>query len=270
MIPAIVDQTEERIGNYRVHPVAAMFPLMEGEAYESLKESIEKNGQLVPIVLLGNVLLDGRNRLRICLELNKQPKVEQYQGALVPGEYIWQMNYERRDLDDDQRFEISQKAAPVIRAEALERQRTAAAQGGKTAGRGRPKNSLVTERSQGYSIKIEDDKPAPPPKPKRAPPARKQLAEKMGVSERKAQQFLNVMESAPELLDDVKAKKVPLAKAARVAAERRPKRRKPSWNLDRAVKNAQKYFTRLFAQCPTDQLTQLKKALKEVINATTN
>jgi ParB-like chromosome segregation protein Spo0J len=63
------NQHEERIGNYRLHPVASMFPLMQGDEFEKFKISIQERGQLEPIVVQGNLVLDGRNRLRACQEL---------------------------------------------------------------------------------------------------------------------------------------------------------------------------------------------------------
>jgi ParB-like chromosome segregation protein Spo0J len=67
---------EERIGNYRVHPVASLFPLLEGQEFEELCEDIESVGQKVPIVVHEGMLLDGRNRLRACLKLGIEPIVE--------------------------------------------------------------------------------------------------------------------------------------------------------------------------------------------------
>jgi ParB-like chromosome segregation protein Spo0J len=50
------------------HPVANLFPLLEGEEYERLKEDIRKNGCIEPLKKLGDLLLDGRNRFKICEE----------------------------------------------------------------------------------------------------------------------------------------------------------------------------------------------------------
>jgi hypothetical protein len=40
----------EIIGDYPVHPVALLFPPLEGKAFEELMESIRNCGQLQPIV----------------------------------------------------------------------------------------------------------------------------------------------------------------------------------------------------------------------------
>jgi ParB-like chromosome segregation protein Spo0J len=71
-----------------IHPLAAMFPLLEGEEFEQLVESIEKHGIQTPILVLypppGStrhckddpfIVVDGRNRLRAWERLASQGKV---------------------------------------------------------------------------------------------------------------------------------------------------------------------------------------------------
>jgi ParB-like chromosome segregation protein Spo0J len=50
----------------QVHPAAAMFPLLEGPEFEELCDDIQASGLANPIVIHGDILLDGRNRLRAC------------------------------------------------------------------------------------------------------------------------------------------------------------------------------------------------------------
>jgi ParB-like chromosome segregation protein Spo0J len=61
-----------------VHPVAAMFPLLEGKELEELCDDIQASGLANPIVILGDVLLDGRNRLRACAKVEIDPKFTAY------------------------------------------------------------------------------------------------------------------------------------------------------------------------------------------------
>ena len=44
------------------HPLAQLFPLMEGPAFEALVADIRANGLMNPITLCDDKLLDGRNR----------------------------------------------------------------------------------------------------------------------------------------------------------------------------------------------------------------
>src|SRR5215831_2482838 len=55
---------EQRIGKYSIHPAAGLFPLLEGEEYEKFKASIQQQGQQETIKVRGDLLIDGRNRLR--------------------------------------------------------------------------------------------------------------------------------------------------------------------------------------------------------------
>lgn len=252
----------EVIGGYKVHRIAALFPMMDDEAFDSLKSSIRQHGQQVPIVMQGDTLLDGRNRLRACLELKREPKIEQYQGALLPGEYIFQLNFERRDLTDTQRLDISLQADPLIREEAKARQ----SEGGKSAGRGRPKQ-LPIKRSEAIVIEIEEDKPKPPKKSHEGD-TRKRLAEKAGVSERKAQQYLNVVSDAPELLEDVKKGVLPLEKAAKVAATRRHPAKVSSteYDLQAEINAVFAVALRRFNHCPTQHRTAFKQRLFQALD----
>src|SRR5262249_31341714 len=50
------------------HPLAAPFPLIEGEEFAELVEDLRKNGLLNPVVVYQDKILDGRNRERGCVE----------------------------------------------------------------------------------------------------------------------------------------------------------------------------------------------------------
>ncbi len=58
---------------YQVHTFADLFPMIPQTEFKKLKADMEKNGQIEPIVLFNDfgvdVLLDGRNRLKVCNEL---------------------------------------------------------------------------------------------------------------------------------------------------------------------------------------------------------
>ena len=68
-IPAL-----EVIGGYKVHPAASLFPLLVGEEFDAMVASMGIFGLAIPIVVKGEYLIDGRNRLRTVIEANKQAR----------------------------------------------------------------------------------------------------------------------------------------------------------------------------------------------------
>jgi ParB-like chromosome segregation protein Spo0J len=127
----------ETIGSYTVHPVASLFPRLEGKARDELKQSLLDHGQQQPIVVKDGVLVDGLNRLELLLELGKEPVIQEYTSTLPVEEYILAANLWRRHLTDDQRMMIATEIlARKERAEAEARKQAAGKQGAK-GGRGK-------------------------------------------------------------------------------------------------------------------------------------
>lgn len=118
--------------NYQVHPLADRFPMMSGERFQKLVESIRKLGLVEAIVIQdGTTIIDGRNRLRACAEANVTPHFIEYAMLVEPlrkhglamdvKEYIWVKNVERRDLTDDQRAALVMGWAEYEREQAKNR-----------------------------------------------------------------------------------------------------------------------------------------------------
>src|SRR3978361_2285816 len=99
------------LGKFAVHPVADLFPLLEGEEFTKLVEDIRENGLLDPITLShdGTHLIDGRNRWRACQEALVDPNYTRlgshYTEPLII-DYIISKNLNRRHLDAGQRAMI--------------------------------------------------------------------------------------------------------------------------------------------------------------------
>ena len=214
---------DEVIGTYRVHPVASMFPLLEGERYEELRVSMEEVGQLHPIVVQGDIVLDGRNRLRVCLQVGMDPVIEEYRGTLRPHDYILVSNLDRRQLDDDARVAVCAKIEQWLAVQRSARFKAAQGHHGAEGGRGHKKpKTLRTDSCEGFA------------EPKtRAAHARStvgQIAQAAKVSHHKAAQAVAVSKAAPDLLDKVAKGEVKLREAAKEvkAREAKPKpKRKP-------------------------------------------
>jgi N6-adenosine-specific RNA methylase IME4 len=106
------------------HPVANLFPLMVGEEYAQLKVDIATNGQREPIWLhpADGSIIDGRNRYRVCTELDIPPRycIWDGQGSLVC--FVLSLNLHRRHLTSSQRAAIAVDILPMLEEEAKERQ----------------------------------------------------------------------------------------------------------------------------------------------------
>lgn len=85
-----------------IHPLAEIFPLIEGTRFEELTASIKQNGLRDPIILLGDAILDGRNRYRACLAAGIEPRFEPFTGD-DPASFVWDRNANRRHWTVGQR-----------------------------------------------------------------------------------------------------------------------------------------------------------------------
>lgn len=91
----------ERIGEWEVHPYACVFRLMSDDEFSSLCDSIREWGLRDPILLLDGKVLDGRNRLRACLETGTPPQFEEfglYDSDREVRDFVWDRNAVRRHL----------------------------------------------------------------------------------------------------------------------------------------------------------------------------
>lgn len=91
---------------------ANAFPWLDGAARDELKADISRNGVLVPIVFLGEYILDGRNRYEIARELGLEyPRVE-YEGD-DPAGFAWAMNGPRRHMSTNQKATAAARLANI-------------------------------------------------------------------------------------------------------------------------------------------------------------
>jgi hypothetical protein len=84
----------------QVHPAAAMFPLIEGKEFELFCNDIQAAGLNNPIVIQGDVLLDGCNRLGLAPGGGAS---EVYILSLVARSGACLDHLHRRSLTDEQR-----------------------------------------------------------------------------------------------------------------------------------------------------------------------
>lgn len=110
---------------YKAHPLADLFPLIEGEELKGLADDIKANGLLHPIVLFKGKVLDGRNRLRACKLAGVEPDFEDYSGSKDEASaYVVSANLNRRHLTTAQRAALAVRLLPQEKTLARKRMLT--------------------------------------------------------------------------------------------------------------------------------------------------
>jgi hypothetical protein len=110
----------------KYHPAADLFPLMQGEEYEAFREDIGKRGPRESIVLYDGMILDGRNRHRVCIDLGIKPRFRKWDGPGSPLEYVISANWARRQLTSSQRAAIAVDVEARLAADTKGRRKRAA------------------------------------------------------------------------------------------------------------------------------------------------
>jgi ParB-like nuclease domain len=93
----------------KFHPLADIFPLMEGEEFDALVADIKANGLNENIVLYEGKVLDGRNRYRACMKAGIEPHFCRLLKSDDPAAYVISANIHRRHLTAEQKRELIAK-----------------------------------------------------------------------------------------------------------------------------------------------------------------
>src|SRR5262249_660967 len=96
--------------SFIAHPLANMFPMIEGNAFEELKRDIAAQGILEPIRLYQGMILDGRNRYaagKACGHEFRVDDLVQWEGTVAEAEaWVISTNLHRRQLTAKQKQEM--------------------------------------------------------------------------------------------------------------------------------------------------------------------
>ena len=92
------------------HPIAELFPLMQGGAFEELAADICAHGLQEAIWLYEGQILDGRNRWRACQVAGVEPVFKDYTGTDPLG-FVVSLNLKRRHLTESQRAMVGARLA---------------------------------------------------------------------------------------------------------------------------------------------------------------
>lgn len=98
--------------DYEFHPVAELFPLMDGKAFSDLVADIKTNGLKIPIWIHEGKIIDGRNRYRACKEAGVKPEFQEWNGERLIA-FVCSLNLHRRHLDESQRGMIAAKISNI-------------------------------------------------------------------------------------------------------------------------------------------------------------
>lgn len=255
--------------DYKVHPVAEMFPLIaEGSrAWEDLVESMKTVGQVEPIVLDGDTLIDGRNRLRVCEVLNIVPRSVQWSTLGCKGEqaeWIAAKNLERRHLTDEQKVAIASDVDYWLAVKQNEDRRKAAQfQKGNSGGPGgdrKSQNAKSTVDPKSGPPLVERDIEA-----KHAKSTVGRIASKAGASRYKAEQAIKVKKAvengtvSQEKWDGIKQGTVKLNDVVKEIEKPKTKSFQP---IEKRVETAWKSF---LAKFPTGEHAEVKSIVLHIL-----
>lgn len=224
---------QEKICDCVIHPAASVFPLLEGERFQALVDSIAEHGVQNPIVSHKGEVLDGRNRLRAVMKLRDEghtvdlPCVEwDAKCGMSATEWVAAQNLDRRHLSADAYAAATAAINRILRKEAKERQKAGQAKAGHASKNPSGRRGKKTGGDQTVAASSRDSKK------KDASSTAGQVAAKAGVSLRKAKQAVKLDQAveagviSEEVQKDVIAGKTKLRDAVKeVPAKAKPRKK---------------------------------------------
>jgi N6-adenosine-specific RNA methylase IME4 len=97
-------------GKLEFHPLADIFPLIEGKEFDDLVADIKAHGVREPIWIYEGEILDGRNRYLASAIAGIDCPMREYHGE-DPVAFVLSLNLKRRHLNESQRAMVAAKLA---------------------------------------------------------------------------------------------------------------------------------------------------------------
>jgi ParB-like chromosome segregation protein Spo0J len=114
-------ETEAGTTELGFHPLANLFPLMEGADFDELMQDIRENGLREPICVHECQILDGRNRYMARMVAGVEPRFEAFPVGEDPLAFVISRNLHRRHLTVQQRAAVAAELATMERTDTLKR-----------------------------------------------------------------------------------------------------------------------------------------------------
>ena len=175
-----------------LHPACKIFPALGKDDLQELADDIAQNGLRNPIVMFQRKLLDGRNRWEACRLAKVQPRFTEFDGDDPIG-WVVSQNLVRRHLTASQRAVVAFDLLPMLEKEAKLRQRRSNIY--RKNGRLAPKGANQDGKGKAAGIAARIAK----------------------SSARNVERVKSISKQAPELVDDIRAGKLTVAVAERLA-----------------------------------------------------
>jgi len=199
-----------------------LIPPLPDEDYQRLKENILAEGCRDPIVVWGDIIVDGHNRYHICTENGIPYKTKNVEFSSREEAKLWMINVQlcRRNLESCDRILLAQQMKPLLEQIAKDRQRAA----GKTNGGDRKsedyKKSTVIQmdksRSDVFDKEIEEvlaKAETMLPEKRQKEHVQQKLAELAGVGTGTVARFEKVQKEKPELIDEIRNRRMTINEA---------------------------------------------------------
>ena len=191
--------------SYEFHPIAGIFPFIEGDKFDELVADVKANGVLEPVVLFEGLILDGRNRYKAAQKAGVSFATRTFEGDEIQAiDHVWSLNYTRRHMTPSQGAMADAKrnkmtdAYAIVRAAAKDRQRQAV---------------IERHQRQAQGIVQELIPELAPEKP--APQTRDTRAKAAGTNPKYIDLADKILEQRPDLVADVDAGKKTLSQVQR-------------------------------------------------------